>query len=68
MAFVNTDLGQLEHALATLAVSQDPTQVEFRQRYYSYIGQEFAVTDANSQTQYPILLFFLLGNVPENLR
>ena len=68
LAFFNPDLTELEHALANLAWATDSTHAAFRQQYYYYAGQDFAAVDSSSQTQYPILLYFILSNNAEKLQ
>jgi hypothetical protein len=68
VAFLNPDLTQLEHSLSSLALSTDPAQIAFRDRYYYYAAQNYAVADASANPQYPILLFFVLSGAAENLQ
>jgi hypothetical protein len=68
VAFFNGDLVELEHSLASLAWSTDPTQIAFRNRYYNYAAQSYSAVDANASPQYPILLFFVLSGIPEKLQ
>jgi ribosomal protein L31 len=68
VAFLNSDLVELEHSLASLALSSDPAQIAFRNRYYYYAAQSYSSVDANGNLQYPILLFFVLSGTPEKLQ
>jgi hypothetical protein len=68
VAFLNADLVELEHSLASLAWSTDPAQIAFRDRYYNYAAQSYSVVDANGSPQYPILLFFVVSGIPEKLQ
>ena len=67
LAFFGADLTQLQHALTTLAWSQDPTQIEFRNQYYHYSGL-YSASDSQGQPQYPPLLFWVLSGTVERLQ
>jgi hypothetical protein len=67
IGFISGDLVELQHSLATLAWSQDVTQITFRDRYYDY-EKQYSVRDSQGQTQYPLLLFFVLSDIPEKLQ
>jgi hypothetical protein len=68
LASFNPDLMELEHALVTLAWREDPETKRFKDRYYWYNNQSYSFRDAQGRTQYPILLFAILGEVPEKLQ
>ncbi len=68
ISFVNPDLEQLQHSLAALALSEDPSAQAFRQRYYYYAGQEYSVTNASGDAQYPILLLFVIAGDAQHLQ
>jgi hypothetical protein len=68
VAFLNSDLVELEHSLASLALSTDPAQIAFRDRYYYYAAQSYSAVDAKGNLQYPILLLFVLSGMPEKLQ
>jgi hypothetical protein len=68
LAFLSPDLVELEHSLASLALSTDPAQIAFRERYYYYAAQSYSAVDAKGNPQYPILLFFVLSGIPEKLQ
>lgn len=68
LSFVNEDLAELEHSLGKLALSQDATQTSFRTRYYYYWNQDFSMQDAQSNAQYPIMLFFVLAATADRLQ
>jgi hypothetical protein len=67
LASFNPDLMKLQHSLATLAWKEDPQTRAFKDRYYSDAGQSYAVRDAEGQTQYPMMLFWVLSATPEKL-
>jgi hypothetical protein len=68
IAFLNSDLVELEHSLASLAWSSDPAQIAFRDRYYYYAAQSYSAVDAKGNLQSPILLFFVLSGSPDKLQ
>ena len=68
VAFFNPDLSELEHSLANLAWSSDSVRAAFRRHYYYYAGQDFAALGSQPQTQYPVLLYFILSNGAEKLQ
>lgn len=68
VSFANADLADLEHCVAKLAVSQDTAQKSFRTRYYYYWNSDFSQADANSQPQYPVLLFFVMADTADRLQ
>jgi hypothetical protein len=67
IGFISWDLMELQHSLATLAWSQDVTKVTFRNRYYDY-EKQYSARNSQGQTQYPLLLFFVLSDIPEKLQ
>jgi hypothetical protein len=68
VASFNPDLMELEHALATLAWREDAETKAFKDRYYKYIGVSYSAQDANGQPQYPVLLLWVLGTIPQKLQ
>ncbi len=61
------NLMRLERSYIDLAISRDPEVKSFRNRYYYYNGQRFALTDEDGKMKYPISLFFILSAVAEKM-
>jgi hypothetical protein len=68
LSFINPDLEELQHSLAAMPLSQDSATQSFRQQYYYYAGQEYAVIDAEGNEQYPILLLFVMAGDAQHLQ
>jgi hypothetical protein len=67
VAQFNPDLTELLHSLVKLAAREDLETRRFEDRYYWYNGQSYSFQNPQGQTQYPVLLFFILSAVPEKL-
>lgn len=68
LSFMNPDLEELQHSLAALALSENPAVQVFRQRYYYYAGQDYAVADARGDQQYPLLLLYVIAGDAQHLQ
>ena len=67
IAFFNPDLTELEHSLLTLGWREDPETKTFRDRYYEYVGS-YSFRDVKGEWQYPVLLLWVLAEIPERLQ
>jgi hypothetical protein len=68
LAFSSVDLTTLQHSLATMAWSQDPQVIAFRNRYYIHSTQLYQAIDAAGKPYYPDSLLYVLAGTAERLR
>lgn len=65
LTFFNEDLLKLQRAFSLMALSDNVEVKDFRKRYYAYNNQEFAVKNEKGDVTYPLLLFNVLSEMPE---
>jgi len=61
LAEFDPELAHLEDSLVALAASKSEQARTFRDRYYFWNNQHFALTDDQAKPAYPLLLFIILG-------
>ena len=66
LSFVNPDLAKLEQAYVLLAGNEDESAKAFKDRYYFY-GTAFSVQETESKDQVPMLLYWVLSDMPASL-
>jgi hypothetical protein len=67
LAFFNDDLMQWQESILSLAGTQDPGQMAFRDRYYNAYNQPFVYRDSAGNPRYPSVLLWMLAGAAEKL-